>query len=75
MKFTASARRDITHLEFTKSHTVVSSQTLQERSVTAKGTKKRRRKPGKHRSVKVDKDEEEVQCGLHPAEDAYIHTK
>lgn len=39
VKFTASARPNLNHLKFTKSHIVVILQTLQERSATVKGTK------------------------------------
>lgn len=50
VKFTASARLGITHLEFTKSYNVVGLQTLQDRSATVKGTKKtRRRRRAKHK--------------------------
>lgn len=56
VKFTASAGLDITHLKFTKSHNVVILQTLQERSVTVKRTKKRR-KHGEHRV--------NMECHLH----------
>lgn len=39
VKFTASARPNLNHFKFTKSHIVVILQTLQEGSATVKGTK------------------------------------
>lgn len=50
VRFTASARIDITHLEFTKSHNVVSSQTLQERSVNSEEDKDEEEKARKAQS-------------------------
>lgn len=49
VKFTASARPNLNHLKFTKSHIVVILQTLQERSATVKGTKEGGGRWGKHR--------------------------
>lgn len=78
VKFTASAKLHTTHLKFTRSHYVVSFQTLRDQTrLTCNSDEDEGKKRGKYKvRVKCDDGREEVvQYDLYLRENYYIHSK